>query len=91
MIKFHKDTNYLRHPSCVPHILTPATLEQKVEQWANHEFGEDLFAPDGADEYDAIMANISQNQLLLVGPEKKTKGVILSSKTMNGVFCSLDP
>jgi len=47
-----------------------ASLEQKAKQWANeHEFGEDLFAPDGAAEYDAIMAGIGQDQLRLVGPD----------------------
>ena len=47
-----------------------ASLEQKAKQWANeHEFGEDLFAPDGAAEYDAIMASIGQDQLRLVGPD----------------------
>ena len=34
-----------------------ASLEQKAKQWANeHEFGEALFAPDGAAEYDAMMS-----------------------------------
>ena len=47
-----------------------ASLEQKARQWANeHEFGEALFAPDGAAEYDAIMAGIGQDQLRLVGPD----------------------
>ncbi len=45
-------------------------LEQKAKQWADeHEFGESLFAPEGAAEYDSIMASIGQNQLRLVGPE----------------------
>lgn len=43
-------------------------LEQKAKQWADeHEFGESLFAPEGAAEYDSIMASIGQNQLRLVG------------------------
>ena len=43
-----------------------ASLEQKAKQLANeHEFGEDLFAPDGAAEYDAIIAGIGR----LVGPD----------------------
>ena len=47
-----------------------ASLEQKAKQWANeHEFGEDLFAPDGAADYDAMMAGIGQDQLRLVGPD----------------------
>ena len=34
-----------------------ASLEQKAKQRANeHEFGEALFAPDGAAEYDAMMS-----------------------------------
>lgn len=45
-------------------------LEQKAKQWADeHEFGESLFASEGAAEYDSIMASIGQNQLRLVGPE----------------------
>ena len=45
-------------------------LEQKAKQWADeHEFGESLFAQEGAAEYDSIMASIGQNQLRLVGPE----------------------
>ena len=47
-----------------------AKLEQKARQWSDeHEFGEALFAPAGAAEYDAIMAGIGQDQLRLVGPE----------------------
>ena len=47
-----------------------AALEQKARQWADeHEFGEALFAPAGAAEYDAIMAGIGQDQLRLVGPD----------------------
>lgn len=47
-----------------------ASLEQKARQWADeHEFGESLFAPDGAAEYDAIMSGIGQDQLRLVGPD----------------------
>lgn len=46
------------------------SLEQKARQWADEqEFGESLFAPEGAAEYDAIMSNIGQNQLRLAGPE----------------------
>ena len=45
-------------------------LEQKARQWAEEqEFGENLFAPDSAAEYDAIMAGIGQDQLRLVGPD----------------------
>ena len=47
-----------------------ASLEEKAKQWANeHEFGEGLFAPEGAAEYDAMMAGIGQDQLRLVGPD----------------------
>lgn len=47
-----------------------SSLEQQARRWADeHEFGEVLFAPDGAAEYDAIMAGIGQDQLLLVGPD----------------------
>ena len=50
-------------------VVILASLEQKVKQWANeHEFGEGLFAPEGAVEYDAMMAGIDQDQLRLVGP-----------------------
>lgn len=36
-----------------------ASLEQKAKQWASeYEFGEGLFAPEGAAEYDAMMAGI---------------------------------
>lgn len=46
------------------------TLEHNARQWVNeHEFGEELFAPEGAAEYDAIMSGIGQEQLQLVGPE----------------------
>ena len=46
------------------------SLERKARQWADeHEFGESLFAPEGAAEYDAVMASIGQSQLRLVGPE----------------------
>lgn len=34
-----------------------------------HEFGEALFAPEGATEWDAMMAGIGQDQLRLVGPD----------------------
>lgn len=45
-------------------------LERKAGRWADeHEFGGSLFAPEGAAEYDSIMAGIGQNQLRLVGPE----------------------
>ena len=45
-------------------------LEREARQWADeHEFGEALFAPAGAAEYDAIMAGIGQDQLRLVGPD----------------------
>lgn len=44
-----------------------ASLEQKAKQWANeHEFGEDLFTPDGAADYDAMMAGIGQDHPRLV-------------------------
>ena len=34
-----------------------ASLERQARQWADeHEFGEELFAPEGAEEYDAIFA-----------------------------------
>ena len=47
-----------------------AKLEREARQWADeHEFGEALFAPAGAAEYDAIMAGIGQDQLRLVGPD----------------------
>ncbi len=47
-----------------------ASLEQKAKQWASeHEFGEGLFAPEGAAEYDAMMAGIGQDQLRLIGPD----------------------
>ena len=46
-----------------------SSLEQQARRWADeHEFGEALFSPDGAAEYDAIMAGIGQDQLRLVGP-----------------------
>ena len=46
------------------------SLERQARQWADeHEFGESLFAPEGAAEYDAVMASIGQSQLRLVGPE----------------------
>lgn len=47
-----------------------ASLERQARQWADeHEFGEELFAPEGAEEYDAIFAGIGQDQLRLVGPD----------------------
>jgi len=47
-----------------------SSLEEKAKQWVNeHEYGEDLFAPDGAAEYDAIMSGIGQDQLRLAGPD----------------------
>lgn len=47
-----------------------ASLERQARQWADeHEFGEDLFATEGAEEYDAIFAGIGQEQLRLVGPD----------------------
>lgn len=47
-----------------------ASLEQKAKQWANeHEFEEGLFAPEGVAEDDAMMADIGQDQLRLVGPD----------------------
>lgn len=49
---------------------TISDLESKAQQWANEqEFGESLFEPEGAAEYDAIFASIGQNQLRLVGPD----------------------
>ncbi len=46
-----------------------SSLEQQARRWADeHEFDEALFSPDGAAEYDAIMAGIGQDQLRLVGP-----------------------
>ena len=54
--------------SCDEAVL--AVLERKARQWADEqEFGEALFAPDGAAEYDAVMAGIGQDQLRLVGPD----------------------
>ncbi|MCQ2148239.1 MAG: IS1634 family transposase [Bacteroidales bacterium] len=45
-------------------------LEARARQWSKeHEYGEELFAPDGAAEYDAIFAGIGQDQLRLVGPD----------------------
>ena len=45
-------------------------LEQKARQWASEqEYGDALFEPEGAAEYDAIMAGIGQEQLRLVGPD----------------------
>lgn len=47
-----------------------ASLEQKAKQWASeYEFGEGLFAPEGAAECDAMMAGIGQDQLRLIGPD----------------------
>ncbi|MDY6002697.1 MAG: IS1634 family transposase, partial [Candidatus Cryptobacteroides sp.] len=47
-----------------------SSLEQQARRWADeHEFGEALFSPDGAAEYDAIMAGIGQDQPRLVGPD----------------------
>jgi hypothetical protein len=47
-----------------------AKPEREASQWSDeHEFGEALFAPAGAAEYDAIMAGIGQDQLRLVGPD----------------------
>lgn len=52
-----------------------ASLEQKAKQWASeYEFGEGLFAPEGAAEYDAMMAGIDQDQLRLVGPPRYSGG-----------------
>ena len=40
------------------------------DEWASeYEFGEGLFAQEGAAEYDAMMAGIGQDQLRLVGPD----------------------
>lgn len=45
-------------------------LEQRARQWASEqEYGDALFEPEGAAEYDAIMAGIGQEQLRLVGPD----------------------
>lgn len=46
------------------------SLERAARQWADErEFGGSLFSPDGAAEYDAMMAGIGQDQLRLVGPD----------------------
>ena len=45
-----------------------ASLERQARQWADeHEFEEELFAPEGAEEYDAIFAGIGQDQLRQCG------------------------
>lgn len=49
---------------------TLIALEREARQWADeHEYGEGLFASEGAAEYDAIFAGIGQDQLRLAGPD----------------------
>lgn len=49
---------------------TLIALEREARQWADeHEYGEELFASEGASEYDAIFAGIGQDQLRLAGPD----------------------
>lgn len=49
---------------------TISELELKAREWAEEqEYGENLFTPDGAAEYDAIFSGIGQDQLRLVGPD----------------------